>query len=318
MKITGYIKAAAFAVVTALPNVALAEWQPEGPITLQVSFGAGGSTDMLARAIGAAIEEQTSWDIIVENKPGGGGIAMLSSLVRERPDGLTMGIGVTTPTIQNLAERGDMLPFKADSFDYLGTIALAPLALLAPTDAPYDTLVEFVEHSTANGGSLVGFDAGPQRLMMQAVDNDTNAGFELVSNKSGSEVVQGLLGGHFDAGFVSGAHIQYLESGDLKMLAVATQTRQAYSPDTESFIEQGYPYSVEPYFFIAAPKGLDPEVKETLAGALDAAVNSEALAELIGNLMQTTPNNLGPDGTEDKLINGLADLNALMEAAKQN
>ncbi|MQY43979.1 hypothetical protein GG681_15135 [Epibacterium sp. SM1969] len=311
------VKAAGLVACMALPNAALAEWQPSGPVTLQVGFGSGGSTDTLGRAIAAAMEEQTGWDVIVENKPGGGGVAMFSSLVRAKPDGQKMGMGVTIPTLMNLAERGDTLPFKADSFDYLATVVMAPLALVAPKDAPYDTFAEFVEHSKANGGSLIGFDAGPQRMMMLAVNNDTDAGFELVSNKSGAEIVKGLLGSQLDAGFGAGAHIQYLESGDLKMLAVATQTRQGYSPDTESFIEQGYPYSVEPYFYIAAPKGLDPEAKKALAEALDAAINSPALEELIGNIMQTTPINLGPDETEGKLVNGLNDVTTLIEAAQQ-
>jgi tripartite-type tricarboxylate transporter receptor subunit TctC len=317
MGIFNFMKATGLALAMALPGVAMAEWQPSGPVTLQIGFGSGGATDTLGRAIAAAMEEQNGWDVIVENKPGGGGIAMFSSLVREEADGLTLGMGVTIPTLLNLASRGDKLPFKADSFDYLATVVLAPLALVAPKDAPYNTFAEFVEHSKANGGSLIGFDAGPQRMMMLAVNKDHGAGFELVSNKSGAEIIKGLLGGQLDAGFGAGAHIQYLESGDLKMLAVATQTRHGYSEDTESFIEQGFPYSVEPYFYLAAPKGLTPEAKAALAKALDDAINSDPLQEMIGNIMQTTPNNLGPDGTEGKLVNGLADVVKLMDAAAQ-
>lgn len=295
---------------------ASAEWQPNGPVTLQVGFGAGGSTDTLGRAIAAAVEESTGWDVIVENKPGGGGVAMFSSLVRAKPDGQTLGMGVTVPTLLNLAMRGDKLPFRIDSFDYLATVVLAPLAVVAPADAPYDTFGEFVEYSKAQGGALIGFDAGPQRMMITAVNHTTGAGLELVSHKSGAEIMQGLLGGQLAAGFGAGAHIQYLDSGDLKMLAVATQTRQGYSPDTTSLIEQGYPYSVEPYFYIAAPGGLDPEPRAALAKALDDAINSDGLNEIIGNVMKTTPLNLGPDGTEEKLASGLESVVALVEASR--
>lgn len=315
MFITKTFKAAITAAVVALPSAAFAEWAPKGPITLQIGFGSGGSTDTLGRAIAASMEENTGWDVIVENKPGGGGVAMFSSLVKDDPDGLTLGMGVTIPTLMNLATRGDKLPFKAESFDYLATVVLAPLALVAPTDAPYNTVAEFVEYSKANGGSLIGFDAGPQRMIMRAVNKSADAGFELVSHKSGAEIIQGLLGGQLQAGFGAGAHIQYLASGDLKMLAVATQTRHGYAADTESFIEQGFPYSVEPYFYVAAPDGLDAEVKAGLAKALDDAINSASMTELIGNIMQTTPNNLGPDGTESKLVNGLSDISELLAAS---
>jgi tripartite-type tricarboxylate transporter receptor subunit TctC len=300
-----------------VPATAFAEWAPEGPITLQIGFGSGGSTDTIGRSIATAVEENTGWDVIVENKPGGGGIAMFSSLVREDADGTTLGLGVTIPTLMNLATRGDSLPFQADSFDYLATIVLAPLALVAPADAPYDSVEELVTWSQDNGGALIGFDAGPQAMIMRAINKSSDAGFELVSNQSGAEVIQGLLGNQFQAGFGAGAHIQYIESGDLKMLAVATQSRQGYSPDTESFVEQGFPYSVEPYFYIAAPDGLEDEAKEALAVALDDAINSAGMTDLISNIMQATPTNLGPDGTEDKLVNGLADINALLAASAE-
>ncbi|NSY40384.1 tripartite tricarboxylate transporter substrate binding protein [Leisingera sp. ANG59] len=315
MKIINTLKAAVCAAAVALPGAALADWQPDGPITLQVGFGAGGSTDTLARAVAAEMEENTGWDVVVENKPGGGGIAMFSQLVNARPDGLTMGMGVTIPTLINLAERGETLPFKADSFDYLATVAVAPLAVVAPADAPYDNIAELIAYSKENGGALVGFDGGEMRLMMQAINNTEGAGFELVNYQSGAEIIQGLLGGQLQAGWGAGAHIQYIESDDLKMLAVATQTRQAYAPDTTSFIEQGFPYSAEPYFYIAAPKGLDPEARDALASALDAAITSDALTELVGNVMQTTPTNLGADGTEAKLVNGLSEITSLIEAA---
>jgi len=316
MKFTTLIRAAVTAATFALPGVALAEWSPEGPITLQIGFGAGGSTDTLGRAIAAAVEENTGWDVIVENKPGGGGVAMLSTLVNEKPDGMKIGMGVTVATIMNLAMRGDKLPFKIDSFDYLATVVLAPVSVIARTDAPYDTFAEYVAFSKENGGSLIGFDGGPQRLIMQSINNTAGSKAELVSNQSGAEIIKGLLGGQLDAGFSAGEHIQYLNSGDLKMLAAVTQARHPYSPDTQTLVEQGYPYSVEPYFYLAAPAGLDAEAKDALAKAIDDALKSEALNELIENVMQTEASNLGPDGTEAKMNDGLADAFTLIEAAK--
>lgn len=316
MKLTTLMKTAAIATMFAIPGAALAQWAPSGPITLQIGFGAGGSTDTLGRAIAAAVEENTGWDVVVENKPGGGGVAMLSTLVNAEADGSKIGMGVTVATIMNLAMRGDKLPFKIDSFDHLATVVLAPVSIIARADAPYDTFAEFVAFSKENGGSLMGFDGGPQRLIMQSINNTTGSQVELVSNQSGAEIIKGLLGGQLDAGFSAGEHIQYLESGDLKMLGVATQSRHPYSPDTETLVEQGYPYSVEPYFYLAAPAGLDPEAKDALATAIDEAIKSDALDELIENVMQTKASNLGPEGTEAKLNSGLADAFALIEAAK--
>ncbi len=293
-----------------------AGWKPDGALRLQVGFGAGGGTDTLARAIARSIEQNTDWEVVVENKPGGGGVAMFSNIVRMKPDGGTIGMGVSVATLMNLALRGDKLPFKADSFDYLATVVLAPLSIVAKADAPFDTFAEFVAHAKSAGGGLIGFDAKPQEMMMRAVDKTAQAGFKLVSHKSGAEIIQSILGGHVDIGFGAGAHIKYLDSKDLKMLAVATQTRHAYSPGTETLIEQGFEYSVEPYFYLAAPKGLSAEAKRTLAAVLDEAINSAAVGEVIGNVMITVPTNLGPDGTEDKLVNGLDSIKYLVKAAQ--
>lgn len=317
MKLSELVKCAAFAAATAfaMPSLAAAEWKPAGPITLQIGFGAGGSTDTLGRAIATAMEANTGWDVIAENKPGGGGVAMLSSVVNRKPDGRTLAMGVTTPTLMNLATRSNSLPFKVDSFDYLATVVLAPLAIVAKADAPYDTFDELVAYSKANGGALIGFDGGPQKLIVLAVNNMAGAGFEAVSHKSGAEIIQGLLGGQLDAGYGAGAHIQYLESGDLKMLASAIKGRQEYAPDATTLVEQGYPYSIEGYFYIAAPKGLDPEAKTALAAALDEAIKSEEVGDVIGKVFLTVPNNLGPEGTEKELADGLAAIEELIRAS---
>lgn len=305
-------KAVLAVAALAFPNVAFADWEPEGPITLQVGFGAGGATDVIGRAIAATLEENKGWNVIVENKPGGGGVAMFSGLVRDKPDGQTFGMGVTVATLMSLATRGDSLPFDIDSFDYLGTVVVAPLAVIAPSDAPYDTFSELVEHSKANGGHLVGFDAGPQRMIINAINQDTGAGFETVSHKSGAEQMQGLLGGQLQAGFGAGAHIEYVVSGDIKVLAVATDTRQAYAPDATTLIEQGFDYSLDPYFYLAAPKGLPAEVKAELSSAIDEALKSGVVADLIKNTMKAEAANLGSDGTEAKLKSSLAAIKKLV------
>ncbi|MEP1765494.1 MAG: tripartite tricarboxylate transporter substrate binding protein [Sulfitobacter sp.] len=310
------LKAALTAAALLIPGTAFAEWKPEGPVTLQIGFGAGGATDTIGRAIASAMEANTGWDVIVENKPGGGGVAMFSGLVRDDPDGLTLGMGVTMATLMNLATRGDKLPFKIDSFDYLATVVVAPLAVIAPADSPYNTFAELVEHSKANGGDLIGFDAGPQKMIIEAINKANDAGFELVSHKSGAEQMQGLLGGQLQAGFGAGAHIEYLEAGDIKMLAAVTDTRHGYSPDTTTLIEQGFDYSLDPYFYIAAPKDLPADVNEALAAALDDAINSDELAKLIKNVMKTEPSNLGPQGTQDKLESSLDLISKLVSGNK--
>ena len=128
--------AAMMAVFTMMvAGSAMAGWKPDGPLTLQIGFGAGGSTDTMGRVLAKVMKDQTGWNIFAENKTGGGGVAMFTGIAKMPPNGKVIGLGVNMPILVNLVRRGDELPFDLDSFDYLGTIAKAELALVAAADA---------------------------------------------------------------------------------------------------------------------------------------------------------------------------------------
>lgn len=300
------IIALACAAMLGMTASALAEdWAPSGPIELQIGFGAGGETDTLGRVIAATMEEQTGWNVVPQNKPGGGGIAMFTGLLNAKNDGSVIAMGVSMPVLINLTLRGDQLPFDLDSFDYLGTVTRAQLALIAKSDAPFDDMAGLIEYSKEQGGVPVAFDAKPQELMLMALNEQTGAGFKLVSTKSSAEMVQFVLGGQVVASFNAGTHIQYLEKGDVKMLASANADRHAYAEDVPTLQEQGYDLYTDPYFYFAAPGGMSDEAKSALAAALDNAIGSEKVQDLVKNVMQNSVNNLGPEGTEKMMKDGL-------------
>ncbi len=309
MKIKTLLAAVAATCLSA--GVALADWSPSGPVKLWIGFGAGGETDTLGRLIAKEMGEATGWNIVVENKPGGGGIAMFTQLATVPADGMTLGMGVTMPVLVNLTVRPDEIPFKLDSFDYLNTVALAQLAIVAKKDAPFDDLAGLVAYSKEKGGALVAFDAKPQELLMNFIDGETEAGFKLVSTKSSAEELQQLLGGHVDAAFNAGAHIPYLESGELKMIASANASRHSYAPDTATVQEQGHDIYVDPWFYIAAPAGLPEEAKMAISKAISDALASDATKEAIMNTMHTEPSMAGPEDTKMMLEAGLKNVGTL-------
>ena len=142
-------KCAAMSAVVAMmvAGSAMAGWKPDGPLSLQIGFGAGGSTDTMGRVLAKVMKEQTGWNIFAENKTGGGGVAMFTGIAKMPPNGRVIGLGVNMPILVNLVRRGDELPFDLDSFDYLGTIAKAELALVAAADAPFDDLDGLIAHA---------------------------------------------------------------------------------------------------------------------------------------------------------------------------
>lgn len=298
------------------PVMGLAEdWSPKGSIKLHVGFGAGGSTDTLGRIVAAKVEENTDWNIVVENKPGGGGVAMLSSLMNAKPDGQILGLAVNVPILLNLAKRGDKLPFKIDTFDYIGTITKGEVALVAKADAPFNDIDSFIKLAKTKKLALA-FDAMPQQMIMSAVKNQAGVEFKFVKHKSGAEQIQSILGGHVDAGCPAGAHIKYLENGDLKMIAAFGKERFSYAPETKTLIETGYNFYLDPYYYLVAPKGLPANVKATLADVFDKAIHSDKVKTAISNTLKAQPYNLGPDGTYKMLSDGVKDVKILIDAGK--
>jgi len=296
------------------PVMGLAEdWSPKGSIKLQIGFGAGGSTDTMGRLVAAQVEENTGWNVVVENKPGGGGVAMLSGLMNDKPDGLTLGLAVNVPILLNLAQRGDKLPFKIDTYDYIGTITKGEVALVAKSDAPFDDINGLVALAKTKK-IAVSFDAGPQQMIMSAVKNQAGVEFKFVPHKSGAEQIQSILGGHVDVGCPAGAHIKYLESGDLKMIAAFGKERFSYAPNTKTLIESGYNFYLDPYYYLVAPKGLPANVKAALVEAFDKAIHAEKVKTALMNTLKTPPYNLGPEGTFKMLSDGVTDIKTVIDA----
>ena len=299
------------AMMTVASPLMAADWQPDGPLTIQIGFGAGGSTDTMGRVLAKVMEDATGWDIVVENKPGGGGVAMFTGISQMPPRGQVIGMGVSIPVLVQLVNRGDQLPFDLDSFDYLGTIAKAELALIASGDAPFDDLEGMIAYAKEQGSMPVATMAPPQVLMMNQTMAKTGAEFNLVTADGGAEVIKLVLGGQVLAGFASGEHFPYLEAGTMKVIAGANQSRLSYAPDAKTFIESGIEAYVDPVFFMAMTAGTDPEALKAISAAIDDAMDAPEIVEIVQNSVQGSPINMGPEGTKTMMVDGLANAKVL-------
>jgi len=289
------------------------DWKPSGPLKLQIGFGAGGSTDTMGRVLAKVMEDQTGWNIVAENRTGGGGVAMFTGISKMPPRGNVIGLGVTMPILVNLVNRGDQLEFDLDSFDYLGTISKAELALVASKDAPFDDLEGLIAYAKEQGNLPIAFGAPPQKLLMDVTARETGAQFNMVSTKGGAETMKLILGGQVLAGFSSGEHLPYAASGDMKVIASANEARLSYEPDVKTFTESGVKAYVDPYFFLATTKGTSPDAVQAISAAIDEAMQSPEMAEIVANATKGRPLNLGPDGTKEMLASGLDNVRVLFQ-----
>ena len=288
-----------------------AGWKPDGVITLQIGFGAGGSTDTMGRVLAKVIKDQTGWNIFAENKTGGGGVAMFTGIAKMPPRGKVIGLGVNMPVLVNLVRRGDELGFDLDSFEYLGTISKAELSLVASAEAPFDDLQGLIDHAKSAGGLLVAYGAPPQKLLMDVAARESGASFDMVTTKGGAETMKLILGGQVLAGFSSGEHLPHAEAGKMKVIASANAVRLSYAPDVGTFVEAGINAYVDPYYYLATTKGTDPEAVEEIAKVIDLALRSPEMVEIVGNTIRNKPLNLGPRGTKNMMVDGLANVGVL-------
>ena len=306
MKIKARIAGIVLAIGTAFAGAVSAEdWAPSGPLMFQIGFGAGGSTDAMGRVIAKVMEEKTGWNVVVENKPGAGGVAMFTGISKAKPNGQVIGMGVSTPIHLQLLKRGDELSFKIDDFAYLSSVARGQLALVADKDAPFDDLESMVNYAKANGPLAVALNASPPKLLLGAVSRETGAEFQFVNTKGGAESMKLLMGGQVMAAFAGGSHGPYIESGDMKMIAVGNSERHASAPDAKTIAEQGYGVFVDPTFYIATTKGTDAAIIEALSDAISNALASDEVIEVVRNAAKTTVLNLGPKATHSLMVDGL-------------
>ena len=120
-------------------SVASAEWKANKPITMMVMFPPGGGGDTLGRATAAFMEKMLGNKIVVENRRGGGGAAMAKVLVKRKPDGYTIGMGVTE-TFSFAPVLNPKIGYDATDFTHLGSIANTQVGLVAKTSNPWKDL----------------------------------------------------------------------------------------------------------------------------------------------------------------------------------
>ncbi len=312
MRFSGYLAGVAAGLAIACTGLAQAQdWEPDGALRLQIGFAAGGSTDSLGRVLAEVMKEQTGWNIIAENKTGGGGVAMFTAIANMPPGGEIIGLGVNMPLLVNLVNRPEQMQFDIDSFDYLGTVSKAQLALVASADAPFDDLEGMVEFAKENDGIAVAFDAPPQKLLLDIVSRQSDVDISTVSTAGSAESMKLILGRQVQVGFGAGVQMQYLEAGTMKVIASANETRLDFAPDAPTFLDAGYGAYVEPVYFLATTAGTAPEALEALTAAIDAAMQTDEMAQIVRNAATSEPQNLGPDGTREMMVKGLENVKVL-------
>jgi len=231
-----------------------ADEYPASPITMLVGYGAGGQTDLVARAAAKVMSEKLGAPIKVVNKPGAGGAIAAKALLQADADGYTMlfhsnSVVNTAPFIM---ERID---FKPEDFEYAGMITAYQVGLASQKDAPFNNIKEFIAWAKKNPGSNYGALSPASRLYIGEITKNEGLDINIVPLKSGSEMINALLGRQVILAFSGGIHYRYPD--ELKTVSALTSFRHPSAPDVPTIEEEGYPLGMDSRTTIFLPKGTD-------------------------------------------------------------
>ena len=251
---------------------------PEKPVTIVVPFPAGGSTDMVARAIAPKLQQSLGQPFVIDNRAGATGAIGATAVKNAAPDGHTImvasiGVYAVNPFIQKNLQYD---PVK--DLDPITVAVRAPNVLVANPAFPANSVAELIAllKKTPDKITFATSGAGSSDHLTAALFWQKTGTIGVhVPYKGGAPAITDLLAGHADVSFQNiNAVISHIRAGKLKVLAVTGDKRSPLLPQVPTLAEAGVrEVDVFSWQAIAAPKGLPADVKQKLHAAIVAALN---------------------------------------------
>lgn len=269
--------AVAACIAAAFSFHAAAQDYPAKPITVVVSYSAGGNNDLRARQLAEPVAKTLGKPIITDNRPGASGNIGHALVARSAPDGYMLGIGAMGPLAVNSALFPNMGFDPQKDFVPVILIERAPLVLVTKADKPFKSVQDVVAAAKAKPGTLTIGNAGSGGAHhLAAKVFEQTAGIEMISvpYKGGGPAATALLGGEIDMMFEQTyAALPSIQAGTTRALAVTSEKRLPSLPNVPTMAELGYPQAtVSNWLGLVAPKGTPPAVVKKLNEAYNEAL----------------------------------------------
>jgi tripartite-type tricarboxylate transporter receptor subunit TctC len=291
----------AVSVLAGFAQTATAQAYPVKPIRVIVPYAAGGATDLTARLVGQKMQAVFKQTVIVENRPGAGGVIGADAVAKAAPDGYTVLVGV--PAEMAILRHMQKLPYDVPrDFAPVSLAAITPLILVVHPSLPVRTVKELVAFVRARPGQINYASAGTggvQHLAAELLKITTKIDMTHVPYKGAAPVMPDLIGGHIPL-FFSGMPpaMPHVKAGKLRALAVTTTKRSPAAPEVPTMVESGIPgFDISNWFAYFVPAGTPADIISRLNGEVNKALRfqdvKDKLASVGAETVGTTPEELG-------------------------
>ncbi|MFZ2157589.1 MAG: tripartite tricarboxylate transporter substrate binding protein [Bradyrhizobium sp.] len=260
---------------------------PSKPVHIFVPYAAGGGVDILARTLGDVVSKQWGQPVVVENRPGAGGLVASQALVASPPDGYTLIVVASGHATNPLLHP--KIPYDTfKDFTPISLLGSSPNILLVRADSPFKTLGDMIAQARAKPGSLSFAYAGTgtsTHLAGELLKNLAKIDLNAVPYRGGAPAINDLLGGQIAMSFNNGPEsIPQLEAGTVRALAVTTASRASLLPNVPSMSETVPGYDTEVWWGLLGPAGMPADLVAKLSQDFVAALNTDAVKERLAKL----------------------------------
>jgi tripartite-type tricarboxylate transporter receptor subunit TctC len=272
---------------------------PSKPVEIIVSWAAGGATDVLFRALGAAFPRYANnQQLIVKNIPGGGAAIGYTEAMKAKGDGYTF-VAVATPMITKIHMSN--VKFTATTFAPVILIADNACFLLVHKDSPYKNLKDYIEDARKRPGEINMGNAGSgggYHMASLAFQNFAKIKLNHIPFEGGGPSITALMGKHVDSIIVSAPEgVPQALAGDLKLLGIFGDSRLDKFPNVPTAKEQGINFNISMWRGIAVPKDTPPalitQIHDIVKKCMADADFKKRCEELSVELKYMNPQDLG-------------------------
>lgn len=249
--------------LAAAPMVHAGDTYPDRAITVVVPYSAGGPPDLLARAIGDHLSQALGQPVVVDNRPGANGVIASQYVAAAEADGYTLMIGSLPTHVFNQHMR-DLSYHSFDDFSSIALIGYTPTLITVNPALGIDTLDQLIERAKAEPG-MISFATSGQgttgHLAAELLQAKTGAKLLHIPYDGISQASIDIISGQVNVGFTTVNNmLPYLESGEVKALAVTSVERLPSLPDVPAIAEI-YPGSeIELWYGIFGPAGMPDDI----------------------------------------------------------